>query len=181
MKHIASLALLLALPFVTYGAETRTYKTVSPTVASVDILVDTEEGGQAGSYVDGQETKTFIKGLLTNPESPLFKLKQEIELANCEETSQGDKTWIDMCGEVTLTPTVRTSFARVGWAEAGAGYTFFIGFTSDGTGRFFDVSHMVTISENVEAEFSDQGEFVGKFIKTLSFSGIKKLESEGQN
>jgi hypothetical protein len=160
--------ILLSPTLATHAAATRTYKKVNTTVASVEILVDAEEAGQAGTYVDGQETNTFIKELLANPESPLYKLKKEIELANCEETSKGEETWIDMCGEVTITPTIRTSFGRGGWAEAGAGYTFFIGFTSDGTGRFFDVSHMVTISEGVEAEFSDQGEFVGKFIKSLS-------------
>ncbi len=181
MKNIALSMLLLSLTLATHAAETRTYKKVSPTVASVEILVDAEEPGQAGVYVDGKETKTFIKELLADPESPLYKLKKEIELANCEETSKGEQTWIDMCGEVTITPTIRTSFGRGGWADAGAGYTFFVGFTSDGTSRLFSVSHMVTINEGVEAEFSDQGEFVGKFIKTISFSAIKELETQTQN
>ncbi len=181
MKTITLSLLLAGFSFAALAAETRIYKKVNATVSSVDILVESQDAGQAATYVDGQETKTFIKDLLSNPESPLYKLKQEIELANCEVTSKGDETWIDMCGEVTITPTIRTSFGRGGWAGAAAGYTFFVGFTSDGTGRFFDVSHMVTISEGVEAELSDQGEYIGKFIKTLTLSGIKKLEAEVQN
>ena len=78
-------------------------------------------------------------------------------------------------GEVTLTAKVLTSFGRGGWQSGGADYTIFVGFTNDGSGRYFDVSHMLTITESAEAEANDQYEYTGVIIKTLNLASIKKL------
>lgn len=156
--------------------ETRTYKKISATEATVTIKTEETDGAQAAGYVDAQENERFISELLKDPASPLYKIAKKIENDMCDSESTPDNSWIDGCGEVTITKEVRTSFGRGGWASAGAGYTFFVGFTSDGTGRFFDVSYMVTIGESADAQTDDNGEYNGIVIKSLSLAEVKKLE-----
>jgi hypothetical protein len=175
MKILLTTVMLCSLSFAALAEEGRTYNRKG-NEATIEIS-EMEEGPQAAAYVDGQENEKFINDLLKDPESELYKLARQIEQENCEETSKPDEPWIDGCGEVTVTKEIRTSFGRGGWAGAGAVYTFFIGFTNAGTGHFFDVSHMINISEGVEAQTNDDGEFSGKLIKTLSLGTIKKLES----
>lgn len=160
------------------NAETRSYKKVSSTEATVTIKTEETDGTQAAVYVDAKENKQFIEALLKDESSPLYKIAREIEKEMCDAVSTPDNSWIDGCGEVTITDEVRTSFGRGGWASAGAGYSFFIGFTSDGTGRFFDVSHMVTIGESADAQTNDEGDYNGEVIKTLSLLGVTKLETK---
>ncbi len=182
MKALILGLLVLSLSNSVFAAETRTYKKADSTAATVSIKTEETDYTQAAGYVDAQENEQFIAELLKDPSSPLAKLVKEIELANCEQTSTPENKWIDGCGEVTITEAVRTSFGRGGWASAGAGYTFFVGFTSDGSGRFFDVSHMVTIFEAAEAQTKEEsGDYSGEIIKYLSLSEIKKLETSGEN
>ncbi|NOT79600.1 MAG: hypothetical protein HOP07_11460 [Bacteriovoracaceae bacterium] len=177
MKSLFLCSLLLTLSSnLLASEESRSYKKISSTEAVVTIKTEETDGTQAATYVDAKETEQFINDLLKDPSSPLAKLVKEIELQNCEATSTPDQTWIDGCGEVTLTAQVRTGFGRGGWASAGAAYTFFVGFTSDGTGRFFDVSHMITISESADAQTNDQYDYSGVVLKTLSLIEVKKLE-----
>lgn len=176
MKAILLSALVLTFTTSIYAAdETRIYKKVSSTEALVTINTEETSGTQAAQYVDAQENEKFISELLKDESSPLAKLVKEIELQNCEATSTSENTWIDGCGEVRITKTLMTSFGRGGWASAGAGYTFFVGFVSDGTGRFFDVSHMVTIYESADAQTNDDYDYSGVVLKTLSLHEIKKL------
>ena len=160
-------------------AERREYKKDNNMQSTVTIHTEETDGTQAAIYVDGLENKQFIKDLLADPSSPLAILKAEIEKENCETVSSPDNSWIDGCGEVTITDAVTTSFGRGGWMSAGAGYTFFVGFTSDGTGRFFTSTHMVTISESAEAQVTaDTFDYNGIVIKTLTLDEIKKLENK---
>lgn len=162
------------------GEESRKFEMISDIGAHVKIKTD-EEAVQAAAYVDGAEADQFIEGMLKLKNSPLAKIKRQVELDNCSETSQNngrEDGWIDGCGEVVITDMVRTEFGRGGWAEAGAGYTFFVGFRSDGTGRFTHSTHMVKIWEDVYAETLDNtGDFAGTLLKTYSLSAIKELES----
>ncbi|MBC7712752.1 MAG: hypothetical protein H7177_05410 [Rhizobacter sp.] len=178
-------ALLLGLLVLTISAnvhaaaETREYKKDSGVQATVTIHTEETDGTQAAAYVDAQENKKFIEDLLADATSPLAKLKAEIEKESCDANSTPENPWIDGCGEVTITEAVRTSFGRGGWMSGGAGYTFFVGFTSDGSGRFFDVTHMVTISESAEAQVTpDTFDYNGIVIKTLTLDEIKKLEKK---
>jgi hypothetical protein len=161
--------------------ELRTYKKDSNLQATITIQTEETDSTQAAIYVDEKENKKFIDDLLSDPNSLLAQLKSKIELENCEANSTLENTWIDGCGEVTVTEFVRTSFGRGGWASAGASYTFFVGFTSDGTGRFFDVSHMVTISESADAQTNNDGDYNGIVIKTLTLDSIKSLNTENNN
>ncbi len=176
MKTVLISAIILSLSSNLYASEeTRAYKKISNTEALVTINTEETDGTQAAAYVDGKENDSFINDLLKDQTSPLAKLVKEIELKNCEATSTPDNTWIDGCGEVRITKLTLTSFGRGGWASAGARYTFFVGFVSDGTGRFFDVSHMVTISETADAQTNEKYDYSGVVLKTLSLLDIKKL------
>jgi len=176
MKTLLLSLVALSLTSNLYAAEEqRSYKKTSSTEAVVTITTEETDSTQAASYVDGKENETFIKDLLKDSSSPLAKLVKEIELQNCEETSTPDNSWIDGCGEVRITKTTLTSFGRGGWASAGAGYTFFVGFVSDGTGRFFESTHMVTITESADAQTNDNYDYSGIVLKTLNLVEIKKL------
>lgn len=175
MKAFTLGLLVLSLSNSVWASESRTYKKISAQEAVVSIKTKETDGTQAAAYVDAQENKQFIADLLKDPTSPLYKVAKEIEKEMCDAESTPENSWIDGCGEVTLTEEVRTSFGRGGWASAGAGYTFFIGFTSDGSGRFFDVTHMVTIAESADAQTTDDGEYSGEVIKSLSLIEVKKL------
>lgn len=181
MKAFLVGLIVLTISANTQAEETRTYVKDSGVQATVTIKTDETDGTQAAGYVDAQENERFIKDLLADPTSPLAKLKKEIELENCEATSTPDNSWIDGCGEVTITEAVRTSFGRGGWMSAGAGYTFFVGFTSDGSGRFFYATHMVTISEGAEAQVNPETfEYNGIVLKVLTLDAVKKLEENKQ-
>ena len=175
MKTLLLTSLLL-LSNYSLADESRTYKKISSVDALIEIKTEEQDSTQAAAYVDAQENDRFIQELLKDKESPLSQLKTQIELSNCETTSTEENDWIDGCGEVTITKSVRTSFGRGGWQSAGAAYTFFVGFTSDGTGRFFDVSHMVTITETAEAQIDAEYNCNGTVHKFLSLDTIVELE-----
>jgi hypothetical protein len=161
-----------------FAAETREYKRVSATEATVTIKTEETDYTQAAMYTDSKENDVFIKALLKDAKSPLYKLAREIEFKNCETNSTPEETYIDGCGEVTITAAVRTEYGRGGWQNASAGYTFFVGFTDAGTGRFFGVSHMVKFSEESDAQTTENGDYSGIVLKTLSLGKIVKISDE---
>lgn len=182
MKKLMLVLTCLVVSTVAH-AESRTFKKVSAEKATVKILPDggADSGVQAAEFVDAQENDQFIKMLLADPTSTLAKLRTQIEKETCEgATSTPENPWIDGCGEVEVTNSVQTSFGRGGWMGAGAGYTFFVGFRNDGTGHFFEASHMFTITEDVSADVNDEGEYIGSVTKDLSFGKLTKLP-ESQN
>ena len=176
MKQLFSTFLLVSLMGSIQAAETRAYTKINSSEATVVIATEERSSTQAAIYVDGKENERFIQEMFKDSKSKLFQIRQAIEKENCNKNSTPDKTWIDGCGEVTLTKEVRTAFGRGGWASGAAGYTFFIGFTSEGSGRFFDVSHMAIISEDVEAQTTSTGDYAGKVVKKLSMGKIIKLD-----
>jgi len=178
-KILCLLAIVVSSISLTYGSEKRTYTKKNSQEASVVIITDEQDSTQAAMYVDGKENARFIDEMLRDSKSKLFKLRQAIELENCGTTSTTPEARrIDGCGEVTITKEIRTSFGRGGWASGGAGYTFFVGFTSEGSGRFFDVSHMAVIFEDVEANTKENGDYAGSVVKTLNLEKIIKLEDQ---
>ena len=177
MKTLILATLLFAQ--TAFAEESKKFEMVSDMAALVTIQTD-EEAIQAAGWIDGSDNQQFIDELLRLEGSALIKLKKQIELENCETNSSPDNSWIDGCGEVTITREVRTSFGRGGWASAGAGYTFFVGFTSDGTGRFFNSSHMVTLLEDIEAQTNEEGDFNGTLFKYVSLSNIQEVKTQDQ-
>lgn len=177
MKTIAFATLLLAYSSFTMAETTKKYEQASDISATVTINTEEQDSTQAAMYVDASDNKQFIQEMLKLQGSPLAELKKKIELENCEQTSTPGNDWIDGCGQVVITEEVRTSFGRGGWMSAGAGYTFFVGFMSDGSGRFFEATHMVKIFEDCEAQTKeDTGEYNGVVLKLLSLEGIKELD-----
>jgi hypothetical protein len=175
MKYLLTFLLVLGT-FNLYArdAETRDYVKLGSEESSVTIKTIEEDYTQAANYLDGRENKKFVEEMLKDKTSRLGKLADEIIKENCDIISQED----DTCGWVTVTDSVRTSFGRAGWASGGSGYTFFIGFTFHGTGRFFDVSHMITISETVEAKTDDEGNYNGTIMKALNLGNITRIDQE---
>lgn len=179
MKSLLTFIILSSLSFGVHAeVEKRTFKKVSEKAALVTIQTEETDGTQAAGYVDGHENAEFIKMLLKDKNSELSKLKKSIELENCETTSTDENKWIDGCGEVTFTPEVNTAFGRGGWMSGGANYTFFVGFTSDGTGHFFTATHMVTFSEDCEAQVNEQYEYNGIVLKQMVLENIKVVPQE---
>lgn len=178
MKSILLGLLVLSISTKITAEEVREYKKTSSTEALVTIHTEEQDNTQAAAYVDAQENDKFISDLQKDPQSSLAKLIKEIELRNCDATSTPDKSWIDGCGEITITKEVKTGFGRGGWASAGASYKFFVGFTSDGSGRFFSVSHMVTISESAEAQVDGDYNYSGVVLKTLTLDNITKIAED---
>jgi hypothetical protein len=181
MRALLSVILFALISSAAHAEEKRTYKKVSSSQATVTIKTEEQDGTQVAIYTDGQENAQFIQDLLKDKNSKLYQVKQEIEKANCGEFSSDDNPHIPGCGEVTVTNEVRTSFGRGGWASCGSGYTFFMGFTSEGTGRFFDVSHMVTITEYAEAVTKDNGDYAGSIIKTLDLAKVVDINDPAVN
>lgn len=177
MKSFLSI-LVLTMSVNVFASETREYKKQSATEATVTINTEETDGTQAAAYTDSKENDTFIEALLKDGKSPLYKLARDLEFENCETNSTPEKPYIDDCGEVTITPAVRTFFGRGGWQNATAGYSFFIGFTQAGSGRFFGVSHMITIYEESDAQLKLDGEYSGIVIKTLSLVKVLKITDE---
>ncbi len=181
MRTLVPFVMALTLSFNVMAEETRSFKKVSSSEATITIKTEETDFVQAASFVDAKENEEFINQLLKDENSSLAKLVKEIELKNCEATSTPDNKWIDGCGEVTITEAVRTSFGRGGWQSAGAAYTFFVGFTSDGTGRFFDASHTVTISESADAQTNENGDYNGIVLKYLTLSEINTFGTVLEN
>lgn len=175
MKTIL-LGLFVLISFNALASEKRTYAKMNSSEAQVRIETEERDSVQAAVYADGLENTKFIQDMLNDKKSILYKLKSDIEKENCNKNSTSEKTWIDGCGEVTLTREVRTSFGRGGWMSGGGSYTFFVGFTNDGSGRFFDVSHMVIISESAEAQTKKDGNYSGIIIKSLNLVKIKRID-----
>ncbi|MBC7537310.1 MAG: hypothetical protein H7281_00695 [Bacteriovorax sp.] len=175
MKTIL-LGLIVLVSLNASASEKRTYTKMNSFEARVKIETEEKKSIQAAIYVDGLENAKFIKDMLSDKKSILSKLKSNLEIENCNKNSTPEKPWIDGCGEVTLTSEVRTSFGRGGWMSGGGSYTFFVGFTNDGTGHDFDVSHMVTFSERVEAQTTPDGNYSGVIIKNLYLVKVKKID-----
>lgn len=172
--------LIMALAISTFStyaqAEVRTYVKTNASKAVVTIKTDDTEGTQAMFFVDAHENNKFLEDLLKDKKSELYKAAKALELEYCEEESTDEESYIEGCGQVTLTEAVQTSFGRGGWMEAGAGYTLFLGFTMDGTGRFFESKYMVQISEDVTAQVNEEYEYMGTVLKELSLNKVTKLE-----
>lgn len=181
MKHLLTFIVLSAISFGIKAEEKRTFKKISEKNAEVTIHTEETDYSQAAAYVDGKENAAFIKMLLLDKSSELSRLKSEIELQNCEVNSTEDESWIPGCGEVTITPEIMTYFGRGGWKSAEAGYTFFIGFTHQGTGRFFAATHMVTIAEGAEAQVDDDYNYNGIVMKYLALINITELSQDSSN
>lgn len=177
MKTIL-LILTISIALNANALEKRTYTKTNSSEAQVRIETVEKDATQVSNYADGRENAKFIEDMLNDHNSILYKLKLSIENENCKQNSSADKAWIEGCGQVTLTSEVRTSFGRAGWMSCGGSYTFFVGFTDEGSGRFFDVSHMVTISETAEAQTLKNGNYSGVIIKTLNLVKIKRIDEE---
>lgn len=176
-----SLALILSLVMANAMAQdSRTYTKVSSSKAIVTINTPDEDSVQAAIYLDGAENEKFIQDLLKDKNSELAKLKAKLELENCGEVSTDDNAWIDGCGEVHISDAVNTDFGRSGWMGGFSGYSFFVGFRSDGTGRFLSSNHLVQIFESTEALVDTEGEYTKTVEKTLSLGKIIELPSSDQ-
>lgn len=177
MKFLATVSLFMLVMGQAYADNSYkvTYSKSDANSAQVIIATGPEGESQAAVLVNGEQNQQFIDELLKDKSSKLAMLKAQIEMDNCETTSTDSETYIDGCGEVRITPAVVTSFGRGGWASAGAGYTFFVGFVEAGSGRFFEATYMVKMSEGVEAIGGENDEFDGTFLKSLTLDEIKKL------
>lgn len=162
--------------FTSAFADQDVKKTYSKVAADkVEVLIEAGDSVQAASFIDREETEKFLKGMLKDKNSKLSQLKSKLEIENCDTNSNDEESWIEGCGEVELTPFVQTSYGRGGWASAGAGYSFFVGFRSDGTGRFFEANYLVNFYESVEA-IGEGENFDGKYLKTLELTSVKKID-----
>lgn len=165
--------LLVLLSFMSYAdeSESRVYTRINEKSAKVMIK---SEIMQAAELVDGAENERFLTELLFDSKSELFKIKNKLAKEFCEAGSVvKENLEIEDCGYITITPGVITSFGRGGWAGAGAVYTIFIGFTANGSGRFFESKYMLKLSEDVNAE--SFGSSDGKFIKELKLISVKNF------
>jgi hypothetical protein len=158
--------------------EKRTYTQHNSSEAIVAIETGNEKNIQASSYVDALENELFIHHLLIDQNSKLFQLKARIEKENCDHITTNENPSTNGCGKVTITKEIRISFGRGGWETAGASYVFFVGFTNKGSGRYFDVSRMVTISETAEAQTNQNGTYKGTVVKTLRLGPIKRIDED---
>lgn len=175
---IILLALVVVMSFNAQAFEKRTYTKISSSEAQVKIETEQKDFTQAATYLDGQENAKFIQDMLNDNKSILYKLKSDIEKENCQQLSSPNKSLIENCGEVTLTREVRTSFGINNWMSGGGTYTFFVGFTNTGSGKYFDVSHMVTISERAEAQTLRDGRYSGVIVKSLYLVKIKSIDEQ---
>lgn len=160
---------LLALTISSHAqAESRTYKKISSSEAVVTIHTDETDGTQAMIYTDGSHNERFLQDLLADQSSELSKAAKAIILENCGEDASD-------CGEVTLTDSVRTGFGRGGWMEAGSVFTSFLGFTHNGSGRYFGVDYQIEVVEDVVAQVNADYQYSGVVVKNLSAT-IKKIQ-----
>lgn len=167
-------AFLVAFHFIlsAQAADKRTFAKTGPNTATVKIETEAKDSIQAADYVDGLENRKFIEMMIADKTSTLAKLKAKIEMDQCQENSTTPDGWIPMCGRFEVTDLVRTGFERGGWMEAGAAYTFFIGFRFAGTGQMLETYSMATISEDVAAEVDSQMEYKGVIKKSLTLQRI---------
>ena len=154
------------------AADKRTFSKTGPATATVKIETEAKDSVQAAVYVDGLENRKFIEMMIADKTSALAKLKAKIEMDQCQENSTTPDGWIPMCGRFEVTDLVRTAFERGGWMEAGAAYTFFIGFRFAGTGQMLETYSMATISEDVAADVDSQMEYLGTVKKQLKLQRI---------
>lgn len=173
---IILLGLVISMSFNALAFEKRTYTKINSSEAQVKIETEQKDFTQVENYLDGLENTKFIQDMLNDKKSILFKLISEIEIENCHQPVIANKLLTGDCGEVTLTKEVRTSFGVSNDMSGGGTYTFFVGFTNAGSGKYFDVSHMVTISERAEAQTLKDGRYSGVVLKSLYLVKIKSIE-----
>lgn len=167
---------LLVLSFTAHADEaSRSYKKISSVEAIVTITEENNEGTQASMYVDGIESDRFVADLAADQNSPLAKAIKAIEMESCGETSTESLGYIDGCGSVEITTSVQVSYGRGGWASAGQSSIYFVGFRFDGTGHMFESSYMIKVSEAVEAQAYENGEYNGTLLKVYSLDQVTKL------
>lgn len=169
---------LLVLCSGAWAGETRSFLKVDAERALVKIQAEDRQAVQAAAYADGAENDQFVRMLLEEPASRMSLLRKQIEDQNCEAEAARFDGWIDDCGIIEWTPAVQTSFARGGWMAAAAQYTFFVGFRHAGTGRMFDVTHMVVLQEDVTADVVDEMAPTGSLTKELSVVKILRLPAD---
>lgn len=158
------------------ASEKRTVTKLNSSTVRVEIVTKERDSTQASNYVDAKENSMFLNAMKRDRTSTLAKLKAKIEMDFCNQNSRPGTDWIDGCGEVTFTKEVRTSFAKEGWMSGIATYSFFVGFTSDGSGRHFDATHLATFTERVDAQTKNSGDYSGVILKTLEMGKIKEIE-----
>lgn len=173
MKLLAALAISF-LVTAANASETRVFTKTSATTATVTISGKDIEN-QAANYIDNEEFEQFVTMMMADPQSPLAKLVKSIEQEYCNETAEVPGGYIGACGSIHFSKSVVTSFGRGGWMSAAATHSFFVGFRSDGTGRFLESSHLVHVNESVEAQVDKDFEFTGVMIKTYSQPSITDL------
>lgn len=166
---------ILGFAGMAQAVESRKIEKIDSEKVQVHIITEEPDGVQAAMYVDGDEIETFIQMLLLDSSSRLAQVRDHLEQEICAPAAVRYGGWIEDCGAVELTPAVQTSFARAGWMSAGAQYTFFVGFRHAGSGRMFDVSYMVTIREDVEAELAPEGIRGSILKKTLSLDKVTEI------
>lgn len=175
MNLVFSFLTVTILSLHAYATEQRTFTKVGPEAATVKIVTEETDVPQAAAYVDAAENVQFIQMMMDDSQSSLAHIKNQMEFDNCGETSTDPEGWIPGCGRVEITPFIRTSFGRGGWMEAGADYTFFVGFRFSGSGHFFESKYMVTINEAVVADVNEQMEYLGSLTKSLNLEHIVAL------
>jgi len=173
---ILLLGLVILMSFNALAFEKRTYTKINSSEAQVKIETEQKDFTQVENFLDGRENGKFIQDMLKDKKSILHKIISDIEIDNCQQPIIANKSVTEDCGEVTLTKEVRTSFGISNGMSGGGTYTFFVGFTNAGSGRYFDVSHMVTISERAEAQTSKDGRYSGVVLKSLYLVKVKSIE-----
>jgi|GEM_PF-615687 len=177
MRSFLGLLISFFLTLPAFATEQRQFQKVDANTAVVKIITEERDSTQVANYIDAQENAQYLLMLLADHQSKLSLLMKQIQQDNCGTTTEAPDGWIDGCGGAEITDFVRTSFGRGGWMEAGAGYTFFVGFRSAGTGRFFESTYMVTFFEHGVADVDQNGEYLGSITKDLTFGTVTKLPS----
>ncbi|KHD89962.1 MAG: hypothetical protein OM95_00020 [Bdellovibrio sp. ArHS] len=175
IKMIKMILPLLVLSLTAQAIEPKKISKTGANSALVRIETEEKDGTQAAAYIDAAEMPDFIQMMLSDSTSEFAKIKHELEMENCQETSTTPDGHIPDCGAVEWTNLVQTSFGRGGWMSAGAAYTLFIGFRFDGTGHFFEASHMVVLSESAEALVDGNMNYTGFINKELRLEKAERL------
>lgn len=172
---VSTVVLLVSLSLSAHAIEPKKILKTGANSATVRIETEEKDGTQVAAYIDASEMPEFIQIMLNDPTSELSKIKRELEMENCQETSTTPDGYIPQCGAVEWTDLVQTSFGRGGWMSAGAAYTLFVGFRFDGTGRFFESTHMVVLSESAEAVVDSDMNYTGFITKDLRLEKAERL------
>lgn len=154
---------------------TREYSKLSNESAVVKITTSFTDYVQAAEFVDGREVQRFIEDLSVDETSELFGILNIIKQRYCSDYFENSYRSVDNCGEVTFTPEVMSSFGRGGWLNAYAEYSLFVGFTYEGSGMYFSVSHIIVLAEDVEALVNDNDVYAGKLVKNIRLKHIIAL------